>query len=82
MREWLQAQLENGFPAFAGSAVKGTLAIEQGAANDLLARWLTEATQPETERPASTVRSTLRLIKVLKIRAEPGTILLDFEIVV
>ena len=83
MREWLQAQLKSGLPAFAGSAMSGTLAIKDDALNELLVKWLAEAAAPRNDaNPAIDVRGSLRLVKAARVKAENGTLLIEFEIVV
>jgi hypothetical protein len=82
MREWLQAQLAAGLPALSGSAISGTIAVKQELINELLARWLAESAQ----QPASSQTATLdfsraaHLVKHAAVRAEPGTVLVDFKV--
>ena len=46
MREWIEAQLAAGLPAFAGSAMSGTVAVKQEALNELIAKWLANKPRP------------------------------------
>ena len=52
MREWFEAQLAAGLPAFAGTVVSGTLAVKQEALNELLANWLAASAAPPGTRTA------------------------------
>jgi hypothetical protein len=83
MRDWFQTQLAAGFPAFAGSSVSGTLAVKQEMLNELLAAWLAESAlhADGTKGPLDLGRS-VTVIKSATVRAEPGTVLVDFKIVV
>jgi hypothetical protein len=80
MRDWFEAQLAAGLPAFTGTVVSGTLAVKQEAVSELVARWLaassgqTGAIEPP---PLDLVR---RWIKTAAVRAEQGTVYIDFEI--
>ena len=78
MDEWVRSQLAAGLPAFRGSAIAGTLAVNQELLNELLAQWLSQA-----RGAASTgldVSQLLPFLKQASIRAETGTVLVDFEI--
>ena len=78
MREWFQAQLAAGLPAFRGSSVSGTLAVRQEMVTELLAQWLAAANGGgDMPVPADTVR---KIVKSVSVRAEPGTVLVDFTV--
>jgi hypothetical protein len=81
MREWIDAQLRAGFPALAGSAISGTLAVRQELLNELLAAWLAE-NAARGANPARDFSASMRLLKSASIRAEPGTVLVDFQITI
>ena len=80
MREWLEAQLAAGLPAFAGSAMSGTVAVKQEALNELIAKWLANNTPSSTGAAGLDLSKVRAAVKHARIRGETGTILLDFEV--
>jgi hypothetical protein len=79
MDEWMRAQLAAGLPAFRGSAIAGTLAVNQELLNELLAQWLSQ----QARGAASTgtdVNQLLPFLKQASIRAETGKVLVDFQV--
>jgi hypothetical protein len=80
MRHWIETQIAEGLPAFAGSTISGTVAVKQELLNELLAQWLA-ATSQQRGAPLDYSR-TLSAIKSATVRAEPGTVLVDFTIAV
>ena len=83
MREWIEAQLKAGLPAFAGSKIAGTLAVKQELINELLAQWLADTTQPSgTVKTLPDLSQSKNVVKEAVIRAEPGVVLVDFKIAI
>lgn len=83
MRDWLEAQLAAGLPGLKGSMVSGTLAVKQELVNEFLARWLAEAGhRSEATAPAADLSRAAGFVKEAAVRAEPGTLLVDFKIAV
>jgi hypothetical protein len=82
MREWIEAQLAEGFPALSGSQMSGTLALRQDVANELIAKWLARAAQPTEGAALPDVSRHVRYLKSATIRAESGTLFIDFTIAV
>lgn len=81
MDEWLQAQLTAGFPAFRGSAISGTVAMDQELLNELLARWLAaQSAGGNTGSAGLDVNRLLPFLKHAAIRVELGTLRVDFQI--
>jgi len=81
MDEWLQAQLSAGLPAFRGSAISGTIAVNQELLNELLANWLAAQSGSGSPRPEGLdVNRLVPFLKEAAIRVEQGTLLVDFEI--
>jgi len=80
MREWIDAQLAAGLPAFAGSTVSGTLAVKQELLNELIAKWLANDTRLGGGGARFDVSKARAAVKHARIRGEAGTILLDFDI--
>jgi hypothetical protein len=83
MDEWVRVQLAAGLPAFRGSAIAGTLAVNQELLNELLARWLAaQATGGSEPAGAPDVRQLLPFLKQAALRAEEGRLLVDFQVAV
>ena len=80
MREWIEAQLAAGLPAFAGSALSGTVAVKQEALNELIANWLATDSVAKTASASFDLTRARAAVKQARIRGEAGTILLDFDI--
>jgi len=80
MREWLMAQLDAGLPAFQGSMVEGTLAVNETALNELLAQW---RAQPRERTPSPApfdAGALLDKVSNVAIRLEPSRMLIDFTL--
>jgi hypothetical protein len=80
MREWFEAQVAAGLPAFAGSTISGTVAVKQEVLNELIAKWLADATPGDAGPPRVDMAKARAAVKHARIRGEAGTILLDFDI--
>jgi hypothetical protein len=81
MDEWIQAQLAAGLPAFRGSTMAGTVAVNQELLNELVRRWLAAARQPSAARSgAGDLGQLLPFLTHASIRAETGQVLVDFKI--
>jgi hypothetical protein len=80
MDEWMRAQLAAGLPAFRGSAIAGTLAVNQELLNKLLTQWLAAGGSAPVGAPD--VRQLLPFLKRAALRAEEGRLLVDFQVAV
>jgi hypothetical protein len=81
MDEWVRAQVAAGLPAFRGSAIAGTVAVNQELLNELLAQWLAAQAQGGgAATGAPDVRQLLPFLKQAAVRAEAGRVLVDFEV--
>lgn len=80
MDEWVRAQLAAGLPAFRGSAIAGTVAVNQELLNELLAQWLAAQARGGAASGALDVRQLLPFLKQAAVRAEEGRVLVDFEV--
>ena len=81
MDEWIQAQLAAGLPALRGSVITGTVALNQELLNELVAKWLAATGEPTSTRSgAADLRQLRPFLKQASIRAETGTVLVDFQI--
>jgi hypothetical protein len=78
MRDWIEQQLQTGLPAFSGTQIAGTVAVKEELINELLAQWLA-ATATEDRRGVDLSQAT-RFIKAASVRAETGTVLVNFRI--
>lgn len=80
MQEWLTAQMAQGFPAFQGAAVTGSIPVQETLINDLIARFLAEAHRPPGAAPAFDPRALLPLVRHATIHADAGVVTLNFEL--
>jgi hypothetical protein len=81
MREWFDAQLAAGLPAFAGTTMSGTVAVKQELLNELLAGWLNNGNPGRAAVPVDLDRLKT-FVKRAAVRAEAGTVLVDFTVAV
>ena len=83
MQNWIQTQLASGFPALAGTAVSGTVAVRQELLNELLTELLQKSGTAEP-RPVGgpDFAHLAKFVKMASVRAEQGTVLIDFKIAV
>lgn len=79
MQDWLVAQLAAGLPAFQGSIVEGTLAVDQALLNQLLAAVLTQTKREVSGPPAVDHQVLLSKVSAASIRLEAGRLLIDFK---
>jgi hypothetical protein len=82
MRDWLDAQLAAGLPAFQGTTVSGTVAVKQELLTELLTKWLVNVQPGAAQIAAVDVERAKGFIKSAVVRAEPGTVLVDFTIAI
>jgi hypothetical protein len=80
MDEWIQAQLAAGLPAFAGTAISGTVVINQELINELLARWVAGQGSAGGSTGGVDLRAATRHLKQVALRAETGRLALDFRV--
>lgn len=89
MQDWLQAQMANGFAAFTGAVVTGTIPVQDALLNELIAAYLAEARGdgPPAAAPASSaaafdLRTVLPLVRTATVQASPGVLTLHVELAV
>ena len=82
MREWLDAQFAAGLPAFSGTSISGTVAVKQDLLNELLSKWLAETVTPRNTSPPIDINRAKTFVRSATVRAEAGTVLVDFTIAV
>lgn len=89
MQDWLQAQMANGFAAFTGAVVTGSIPVKDTLLNEWLAAWLADARRGEAATaapPASTapvdLRAVLPFVRSATVQAGPGVLTLRVELAV
>lgn len=82
MREWLETELAAGLPAFQGTTVSGTVAVKQELLTELLTKWLGNVQPATAQTAALDVERAKGFVKSAVVRAEPGTVLVDFTIAI
>lgn len=81
MNEWMKTQLASGLPAFTGSTISGTIAVKQELVNEVLAEMFSAA-RKDSPAPAAAVDLGVltRFVKGASVRADAGTVSVDFTI--
>lgn len=84
MQEWFTRQIAEGLPALRGTAISGTLAVRQELINELLSQWLASmATAAAPSRtPPPDLTPVAGALKRAAVRAENGTVYVDFDVAV
>lgn len=86
MQDWLQAQQANGFAAFTGAVVTGTIPVQDTLLNELIAAYLAEArgdTPPATPTaPAFDLKAVVPFVRTATVQAGPGVLTLRLELAV
>jgi hypothetical protein len=80
MQDWLKTQLANGLPAFAGSSLTGTLSVRQELATELLTELLRDTGTAPRATGSADLSLVAKLVKTIAVRAEDGTVMIDFKI--
>jgi hypothetical protein len=81
MHEWVQAQLAAGLPAFRGSAISGTVALNQELLNELLAQWLAAKAQSANRSAGGfDLSHILSFLEQARVSVEAATVRVDFQI--
>jgi len=80
MQEWLKAQMANGFEAFDGASLTGSIPVKESLINEMIASYLAHASDPPAGRPAFDPRLIAPFIKAATVRAEPGVVTLHVEL--
>jgi hypothetical protein len=87
MQDWLKEQMADGFAAFAGARVSGTVPVEEGLVNELLAQAVASAASgalspaPADEAPGGLdVQRLAGMVRHVRVKASPGVVTLEFEV--
>jgi hypothetical protein len=78
MEEWVKEQLARGFADFEGTTLTGTIPVKTELLNQLIARFL--AQEGRAPSPAADLRQVVRFVRSATVAAEPGVVILHFEI--
>lgn len=81
MKEWLEKQMQSGFPDLKGLSIHAQIPIRDRLVNEFLAEALERARAGETEPPTGPsgpdLRSFLKFIEKAQVNASDGVIALD-----
>ena len=89
MHRLLQKYVANGFADFSGLAISGKIPLKQELINEAIAEVLSTAqastpvaSQPRAAEPTLpvTMESLLPLLKSVEIQAEPGVVMISFQL--
>ena len=89
MHRLLHKYIANGFADFSGLAITGKIPLKQELINEVIAEVLGAAqastpvaSQPRAAEPAIPVglESLLPLLKAVEIQAEPGVVMINFQL--
>jgi hypothetical protein len=78
MDEWVKEQLARGFADFEGTTLTGAIPVKTEFLHQLIARFLAQGGQAPS--PAADLRPLARFVRSATVEAEPGVIILRFEI--
>ena len=80
MQEWLKEQMANGFKAFDGASLTGSIPVKESLINELIASFLAHAGDPPSARPVFDPRLIAPFVKAATVRAEPGVVTLHVDL--
>ena len=86
MDEWLKAQMESGFSAFAGARLSGSIPLSEQLLNELLQEWLKNPAgfaTPTARGPASPGTDISRWVKLVseaRVEVTAGTVTVKVEV--
>jgi hypothetical protein len=81
MQQWLATQVANGFSAFAGSSITGTIRLNESLLNEALAEALKDAVSGNSGTgTAPDLKPMLKLVKRAELHAEAGAVSVNVEI--
>jgi hypothetical protein len=79
VQEWLNAQIANGFAAFEGASITGSIPVKESLINEMIASFLAHAGEPASA-PAFDPRLVTPFIRAATVRAEPGVVTLHLDL--
>jgi hypothetical protein len=80
MQDWLRAQIANGFAAFDGASLTGSIPVKESLINEMIASFLAHAGDPPATRPAFDPRLIAPFIRTATVHAEPGVVTLRVDL--
>jgi hypothetical protein len=82
MEEWLRAQWANGFAAFQGASLSGSIPVKEELINQLIAGFLAQAPHPAATQPALDPRLVVPFVKKATIHADAGVVTLHLDLAI
>jgi hypothetical protein len=82
MEDWLRAQLANGFAAFQGASLSGSIPVKEELINQLIAGFLKQARVPPATEPAFDPRLVVPFVKKATIHADAGVVTLHLDLAI
>ena len=80
MQDWLKEQIANGFAAFDGASLTGSIPMKESLINEMIASVLAHAGDPPAAQPAFDPRLLAPFIRTATVRAEPGVVTLHLDL--
>ena len=80
MNEWLMEQLARGFADFEGTSLSGSIPVKTEFINQLIARYFALAPNDPPHARGLDLRQFVRFVRSASVAAEPGVVILRFEI--
>ncbi len=80
VQEWLKAQIANGFVAFDGASLTGSIPVKESLINEMIAGVLAHAGEPQAPHPAFDLRLVAPFIRSATVQAEPGVVTLHLDL--
>ena len=80
MQEWLKAQMANGFEAFRGASIAGSVPVKEELLNELIAGLLAQADKGVATEAGFDPRPFARFIRKATVHAEAGVVTLHVDI--
>jgi hypothetical protein len=80
VQEWLKAQIANGFAAFDGASITGSIPVKESLINEMIASFLAHAGEPPASPQGFDPRHVTPFIRSATVRAEPGVVTLHVDL--
>jgi len=82
MQDWLRAQVENGFAAFQGASLSGSIPVKEELINELIAGVLAQAGRPAASTPPFDPRLIVPFIRKATVHADAGVVTLHVDLAI
>jgi hypothetical protein len=80
VQEWLKAQIADGFAAFDGASLTGSIPVKESLINEMIASFLSHAGELPASPPPFDLRLVRPFIRTATVRAEPGVLTLHVDL--